>query len=159
MSDTTKLLNTLKKYLKAKNITYRELAKALDLSEASVKRLFSEQSFSLKRLEEICKILDLEFYDLARMSKLNDAQDSNPLTTEQEMELANNPKLLTILYLLISGWSTSLIRAEYEISDIVKIISRGNDITRCNYARMRPAQLTRGLPYGFTNFCHINENS
>ena len=53
MSQTDQILTALKKCLRAKGLTYRDVAAALELSEASVKRLFSEQSFSLKRLEEI----------------------------------------------------------------------------------------------------------
>ena len=118
MTQTTKLLETLKKYLKAKGLTYRDLAKELRLSEASIKRLFSERSFSLKRLEDVCKVLDLDFYDLARMSKLDEEGGTKELTIEQEQGLANNPKLLTFLYLLISGWSASLIMSEYEITEL-----------------------------------------
>ena len=118
MGQTTKLVETLKKYLKAKGITYRQLAQELELSEASVKRLFSEQSFSLKRLEDICKLLDLEFYDLARMSKASEEGASEALTIEQERSLADNPKLLTFLYLLISGWSLALIKDGYDISEL-----------------------------------------
>jgi len=118
MEQTNHLLTTLKKYLKAQGITYRQLAEELELSEASVKRLFSEQSFSLKRLEEICKYLDIDFYDLARMSKEREEGISKVLTIEQERSLANNPKLLAFLYLLISGWSLPLIKTGYEISEL-----------------------------------------
>ncbi|MGK5092824.1 helix-turn-helix transcriptional regulator [Deltaproteobacteria bacterium TL4] len=117
MTQTSKLLETLKRYLKAKGLTYRDLATDLGLSEASVKRLFSEHSFSLKRLEEVCKLLDLDFYDLARMSKMHD-DPAATLTNEQEQELAKSPKLLTFLYLLISGWSPELIVSEYDITSL-----------------------------------------
>jgi len=97
MSQTSQLLNTLKKCLKAKGINYQQLAQALSLSEASIKRLFSEKSFSIKRLEEICNILDLSFYDLAKISADADT-GPNVLTIEQEIALAENPKLLVFYY-------------------------------------------------------------
>ena len=50
MSQTAQLLSALKKFLKAKGITYQLLADRLDLSEASVKRLFSDESFSIRRI-------------------------------------------------------------------------------------------------------------
>ena len=118
MEQTTKLLSTLKRYLKVKGITYQNLAQELKLSEASVKRLFSEKSFSLKRLEEVCKVVDLDFYDLARMAKMGGEEDADVLTVEQEGSLAKNPKLLTFLYLLMSGWSPSLIVEEFQYSEL-----------------------------------------
>ena len=51
MDQTAKLLDTLKAYLKSRDITYRNLAQRLKLSESSIKRVFSEKTLSLKRLE------------------------------------------------------------------------------------------------------------
>ncbi|MDA8404661.1 MAG: helix-turn-helix transcriptional regulator [Desulfobacteraceae bacterium] len=116
MSQTTQLLSTLKKCLKAKGVTYRQLADKLHLSEASIKRLFSEQTFSLKRLEEICDVLDLNFYDLAKISA--DALDGpSVLTFDQERVLSENPKLLTFFYLLLNGREPDSIVQDYDISE------------------------------------------
>ncbi|MBC2717017.1 MAG: helix-turn-helix transcriptional regulator [Desulfobacteraceae bacterium] len=116
MSQTTQLLNTLKKCLKAKGITYRQLAEELDLSEASIKRLFSEQTFSLKRLEEICNILDLNFYDLTKISV--DAETGpSILTLEQETVLSEKPKLLVYFYLLLNGREPGSIVKDYNVSE------------------------------------------
>ncbi len=116
MSQITQLLITLKKCLKAKGITYRQLGEAMDLSEASIKRLFSEQTFSLKRLEEICNILDLSLYDLAKISADADAGPS-VLTVDQETALAEKPKLLVFFYLLLSGRSAESITKDYAVSE------------------------------------------
>ncbi len=43
MDQTAKLLDTLKAYLKSRDITYRNLAQRLRLSESSIKRVFSEK--------------------------------------------------------------------------------------------------------------------
>jgi DNA-binding Xre family transcriptional regulator len=48
-------VDTLKQELRKQRITYRRVSEALELSETSVKRLFSEEAFSLKRLEKICE--------------------------------------------------------------------------------------------------------
>ena len=50
MSQTRELIKTLKTALKAQGKTYADVAVELGLTEASVKRLFSQQSFSLSRL-------------------------------------------------------------------------------------------------------------
>lgn len=118
MNETSKILDTLKKYLKAKGITYRELGEKLELSESTIKRLFSEESISLKRLESICDVLELEFYELAKMSKNRDGENSEILSIEQERHLANHPKLLMFFYLIISGWPVSLISEEYEFTQL-----------------------------------------
>ncbi|MBF0238189.1 MAG: helix-turn-helix transcriptional regulator [SAR324 cluster bacterium] len=118
MSQTAKLVDTLKKYLRARGITYKKLAGDLGLSEASVKRLFAEHSFSLKRLEEICKLIDLDFFELAKMSKLHDDGRTHSLTVEQERELADSPKLLVYLYMIIIGWSPKLIMEEFHITEL-----------------------------------------
>lgn len=116
MNQTTQMVSTLKKCLKAKGITYRQLGDAMNLSEASIKRLFSEQTFSLKRLEEICNILDLSLYDLAKISA--DAETGpNVLSLEQEAVLSEKPKLLVFFYLLLNGRSPETIIEDYKISE------------------------------------------
>lgn len=115
MSETTQLVNTLKKCLKAKGLTYRDLAAKLNLSEPSIKRLFAEQTFSLQRLEEICRALDLSFYNLAKLS--SDAESGTSiLTVEQEQALADNPKLMVFFYLLVNGRELSSITEDYKIT-------------------------------------------
>lgn len=116
MSQTKQLVSTLKKCLKAKGMTYRQVARALGLSEASVKRLFSEQTFSLKRLEEICDLLNLNFFDLAKLSA-NSEGDPSLLTLEQEIVLSENPKLLVYSYLLLNGREPASIVRDYSISE------------------------------------------
>ena len=44
---TREIVETLKKILKARGMTYAELARALRVSTPTVKRLFSQRSFSL----------------------------------------------------------------------------------------------------------------
>jgi DNA-binding Xre family transcriptional regulator len=117
MSQTSRLVETLKKYLKARGITYRMLAEEMGLSETSVKRLFSKHGFSLQRLEEVCEILDLDFFDLATMMKQSDRTLQSVLSVEQEEALAEDPKLMLFLYFLVNGWPLSRITTEYEIAE------------------------------------------
>ena len=117
MNRTANLLETLKKYLKAKGMTYKQLAAEMKLSEASVKRMFSKQRFSLSRLEEICRILDIDFYDLVLMDKQRNQRTTHMLTIEQEKNLLKDDKLWIFLYFLLNGWSVSLIIEEYKYSE------------------------------------------
>lgn len=70
-NQTSHLLSALKKCLRAKGVSYRDVAAALRISESSVKRIFAEETFTLKRLEEVCAIADVTIYDLARICKMN----------------------------------------------------------------------------------------
>ncbi len=115
MNQTARILTTLKQCLKVKNITYKRLARELDLSEASIKRLFSEKSFSLKRLEQVCHVLDMGVHDLVQLSEKTKKLPSI-LSEEQENSLAENPKLLAFFYLLRNGRKPDSIVRNYKIS-------------------------------------------
>ncbi len=118
MQQTNLIIKSLKKILKAKGFTYKDLADKMEISEASVKRLFSKQTVSLKRLEEICDILHFDFYELAVMAKMNRKGDFKTLSIEQEYVLADNHKLMVFLYFITHGWSLSYIIDEYDISEL-----------------------------------------
>ena len=67
MAQTRELIKSLKTALKAQGKTYADVAVELGLTEASVKRLFSQQSFSLSRLDQVCHMLDMEITDLVQL--------------------------------------------------------------------------------------------
>jgi len=66
------LFINLKNELKAKGLTYKDVADELDLTEASVKRLFSTEDISLRRLDSICELLRI---DLAAYRPCGSDQD------------------------------------------------------------------------------------
>ncbi len=115
MNQTSELISTLKKCLKAKGVSYRHVATELNLSETSVKRLFSQESFSIKRIEKICKLLDMDLFDLALMAKREREPGKAPLTLAQEQALADDLELGVFLYLMLVGWPLSLITERYSI--------------------------------------------
>lgn len=123
MSQTRQITTALKKYLKQKGITYAQLAAQLGLSEASVKRLFSESSFTLKRLESICGVLELDFYELARLAR-GQSELAAELSEAQETALAADARLLSVFYLLLSQWHPDEIRRQFDISEaeLVKLL-------------------------------------
>ena len=117
MSQTKDLLNALKKCLRAKGLTYRDVAKALQLSEASVKRIFSEQTFSVSRLEDVCRFLDMSIYDLARLTRQTVEDEVTRLSVSQEQGLADDPLVLTYFYLLLTGRTPEKIASEFGLDD------------------------------------------
>jgi len=115
MSQTNQWIDTLKRCLKVRGHTYADVAKILDLSEPSVKRLFAEQSFSMKRLEKICRMLDMSFSELARMNDINFKERRTTLSVEQEKNLAADPILLSYFYLLLHGWDSDRIAGRFSL--------------------------------------------
>lgn len=118
MNQTSKLLTALKKCLKTRGVTYREVAEELDLSEASVKRLFSEESFSVQRLERVCRMLGMTLLDLARMARMEENEHVTILSIEQEQALADDPRLFATFYLLANEWKLSAIQKRFEIDKV-----------------------------------------
>ena len=109
MDESARLLETLKRSLKARGLTYRDVARELDLSESSVKRLFSSGSISLTRVTRICRMLELSVYDLARLARTESEDLPRVLSLEEEQALAREPRLLGCFYLLLNGWSAGRI--------------------------------------------------
>jgi len=113
MNQTNDLLNALKKCLRAKGLGYRDVARALGISESSVKRIFSQRSFTLERLEQVCRFLDMSVYDLARLTRLDTDDEITRLTLEQEEGLAEDPLALTYFYLMLTGRTPEKIAREF----------------------------------------------
>lgn len=120
MSQTSQLLDALKKCLRAKGLTYQDVAEALGISEASVKRVFSQKTFTLSRLEDVCRFLDMSIYDLARMTKMYGEEESTVLTVTQEEALAADSSLLTYFYLLLLGRKPEGIAREYGLHKLTE---------------------------------------
>lgn len=105
VNETKNLLETLKRCLRARGMTYQKLGRVLGLSESSVKRLFSDESFTLVRLERVCAAIDMTVADLVRMSAGPREAQSFSLSLEQERILASDASLLALFYLLLNGRS------------------------------------------------------
>lgn len=115
MAQTTAIIKALKKTLKVHGKRYSDIAKALDLSEASVKRLFSDEQFSLKRLDQICNFLGIEITDL--LASMRDDQQIQCLTEEQEHQLVADIPLLLVANSVLNRWSFKDILSIYNFSE------------------------------------------
>lgn len=117
MSQTHLLTKALKRCLRTRGLTYRDVASALGLSESSIKRLFSEQTFTLQRLEEICHLLEMSMFDLLRVAAADDDHHSNELDLAHEQALADDPTLLAYFYLLLIGWQPQRIARRLDLDE------------------------------------------
>lgn len=98
-----RIMTSLKAIMKSRQITYRDLARHIRLSEASVKRIFSRATLTLARLNQICQALEVSLSEVVRLASEQSADSPEPLTLEQENALAADPKLLACFYLLANG--------------------------------------------------------
>lgn len=145
MHQTVQLVDALKKFLRAKGITYREVAGALDLSEASVKRIFASRSFSLQRLEQVCRHVGLSIYELARLAAHEDRLPVTTLNIDQEAALADDPELFSYFYLLINGWSPAQVKRRLSLDETqsVRYLTRLHRLELIElYSRNRVRTLT-----------------
>lgn len=89
------VFDALKMHLKARGMTYADVARALKVSEPTVKRMFAGRNCTLKRLEEMCDVLQVDIAELARgMPRPTHLVDR--LTRQQEEELMSDPELLCV---------------------------------------------------------------
>lgn len=125
MATAIALVESLKRELRARKITYAEVGKAIDLSEASVKRLFSQRDFTLERIDQICALAGIEFTELARALE-RDEHFVSQLTLEQEQEIVANKKLLVAAVCALGHWTFEQIIDTYLFSEaeLVKLLAQ-----------------------------------
>ena len=116
MNEIRQLVRTLKRRLKIQGMTYRDLGQALDLSEASVKRLFASERFSLDRVVEIAHLLGYTLAEIAQEAAVAE-QRLHTLTAAQEKELVSDAKLLLVAVCALNQWETGDIVARYQLSE------------------------------------------
>jgi hypothetical protein len=100
MAGRTQIVTELKRALRASGHTYTDVARKLDLSLASVKRLFSQEDLSLARIDAICELIGLgliEILDRARERMTPATQ----LTLAQESEIVSDTRLLFMTWLVL----------------------------------------------------------
>ena len=95
MAQSQNLIQTLKRALRAAQITYADIARHLEMSEANVKRLFATQSFTLQRIESICELMHMDLSDLFNLLE-SERQRIHRLTLQQEKELVDDTGLLLV---------------------------------------------------------------
>lgn len=104
MTQVAALLKELKACLKAQGKTYADVAQTLNLSEASIKRMFSEQDISLSRLEAVCVWLGIDISDLVR--RMDSAHmHVEQLTHQQEYEITQDLHLVLVTVCVFNQWT------------------------------------------------------
>ncbi len=116
MTQATTLMKTLKRALKNHGLTYAAVGRGIKLTESSVKRLFSKNTISLNRLNQICNLIGLEISDLVDMMN-NENQNLQELSELQELKITNDLSLLLVMVCTLNNWSLKDITTKYQITE------------------------------------------
>ena len=154
MSTTADLVLVLKKELKSAQMTYADLAQGLGMAESSVKRMLAKGDMALSRIDAICRVLKLDFAELAR--RVADAQPLlKELTHEQEKAVVADKKLLLAAICVLSQWTLEQITREYRLSEAecIKYFAQLDrigiiELRPMNRYRLKLAKTFRWRPHG-----------
>lgn len=115
MAEYQTFVRALKRVLRQQGITYAQVAAGLELSEASVKRLFSRGGFTLERFERICALATTTITAVARTVESAD-HTMQHLTVDQERTIARNRKLLLVAVCVLNGLTLEQMVDVYTLS-------------------------------------------
>ena len=110
------VFEALKMHLKARGMTYADVARALKISEPTVKRIFALKNCTLERLDEICQLVQVDLAELAR-GMPRESRLINRLTREQEEELMSDPALLLVAVSALHQMRIEEIMATYHLDE------------------------------------------
>ena len=154
MSTTADLVTALKKELKAAQMTYADLAKALGMAESSVKRMLAKGDMPLSRIDAICRVVKLDFAELASR-----VADMRPLLAEmtevQERAVVADKKLLLCAICVLSQWTLEQITTSYRLTEAEGITCLAQldrigiiELKPRNRYRLKLAKTFRWRPHG-----------
>jgi DNA-binding Xre family transcriptional regulator len=137
------LFDSLRAHLKARGLTYRQLADGLGISEPTIKRIFASSDCSIERLDEICEFLQIELKDLIKRTPKK-RQLIEQLTERQEEELAANKKLLMVAVCVMSLWPVKDMLSYLTLSRL-ECTSLLNRLDEIGFIEMQPKHQYRLL--------------
>lgn len=111
---STILVDGLKQELKARNITYLDLANRIGMSEASIKRMFAQKNFTLQRLDDILRVTDISLADIARYDG-HESRLISQLSVDQETKLVSDPKILVVAVSVLNNLTLDQIIDTYTL--------------------------------------------
>jgi DNA-binding Xre family transcriptional regulator len=118
MAQTQQLIDALKRTLKAHGLTYADVARHLQLSEANIKRMFAKKTFTLERLDQVCQMMEMEISDLVQeMNERAGAIAITGLSQEQEAEIAGNLELLLVTVCVLNRWTMQDMVERFHLSE------------------------------------------
>jgi DNA-binding Xre family transcriptional regulator len=127
MKTTAAVAASLKRVLKKKRVSYRDLARRLHLSESGVKKMMTAPDLSLGRLAAICGALQVDLVDLLE-SALRSPPARISFTAAQEKYLADHRD--------DAAYLTALIDAAFDTAEVERRFGLDRRSTRIYLKRL-----------------------
>jgi len=136
MSSPELVLDVLRAELRTANITYKDLAGRIGVSESSVKRMFAQKDMSLSRLAEVCQASGIALEDVLR-GALEPQSQPDTLRLAQETSLVANPRLLLVAICCLGHWRLEQIVETYRLTEAecVKLLA---ELDRLGLIELKP---------------------
>jgi transcriptional regulator with XRE-family HTH domain len=143
MAQTAALVEALKRELRARKLTYADVAKHMGVSEASVKRIFATGDLTLARVDKVCELLGVEFSEIARSVASPEAVISR-LSEEQEKELVADPRLMLVALCALAQMPFERIQRNYDFPEpeCIRLLAR---LDRLKFIELLPGNKYRLL--------------
>ncbi|MFM2287416.1 MAG: hypothetical protein RL684_559 [Pseudomonadota bacterium] len=141
MANSATLVAGIKARLRLHGMSYARLAKALKVSEPTVKRDLARGNFTLERLDAICQVLEVGIDDLLQS---NEPTALTELSEAQERALVVDPKLVLVTYLFINDWKFDEIVETYQL-DANELVSLLLKLDKLGIVDFRPPTRIRKL--------------
>ena len=141
MKELDQIVTMLKRRLKLHGMTYRDLAKALKVSEPSVKRVFASGRFTAERLIEVCEILGITLAELTQEAAIAEKQ-LHTLSEDQERVLVSDEKLLLVAVCVLNHWAVGDITHTYSFSE-AQVIAKLVKLDRLRLLTLLPGNRIR----------------
>ncbi len=109
------LFEALRAHLRARGMTYEDLAAALEMSESAVKKIFSKRDCTLSRLDQICSVMQVDLSDISR-GNVRQSKLVSQLEPKQEQEIVDDIKLFIVAVCVMQGLKFEEIIATYKIT-------------------------------------------
>ena len=143
MAERAVLVAELKRALREQGLTYVEVARALGLSLATIKRRFARGDFSLERFERICELADVGLRELLERAGEHSAP-TRQLTLVQEREIVADPRLFLVTWLVLNRTPFEEITRSYRFTEreLLRYFIR---LDRLKVIELQPGNRTRLL--------------
>lgn len=143
MAERAVLVAELKRALREQGLTYVEVARALGLSLATIKRRFARGDFSLERFERICELADVGLRELLERAGQRSAP-TRQLTLVQEREIVADPRLFLVTWLVLNRTPFEEITRSYRFTEreLLRYFIR---LDRLKVIELQPGNRTRLL--------------
>lgn len=148
------LFEALKFHLKARGLTYADVARELAVSEATIKRIFSSRDCSMARLAQLCEVAQVDLGELARTTP-RPTRLLRQLSWAQEEALIADERLFLVAVCALNQMSAAEIVADYQIEmpECIALLMRLErleilELHPNNHIRLNVARTFAWLPNG-----------